>query len=66
MPLSKPEIQAMIDEADAVADKHLKERCGSAKIEAKQLSDKIVEWLQTKPVSNALAICLAIAIILID
>ena len=56
----------MIADANATADKHLEDRYNSAKVEAKQLSDKIVEWLQNKPVSNALAICLAIAIIIID
>lgn len=66
MPLSKEEVQAMIDEANATADKHLEDRYHSAKVEAKQLSDKVVDWLQNKPVSNALAILLALAIILID
>ena len=66
MPLSKAEIKAMIDEANATADKHLENKYQSAKVEAKQLSDTIVEWLQNKPVSNALAILLALAIILID
>jgi hypothetical protein len=56
----------MIDEANATADKYLEDRYYRAKVEANQLSDTIVEWLQNKPVSNALAICLAIAIILID
>ena len=37
-----------------------------AKVEAKQLSDKVVEWLQAKPVSNGLAILLAVLIIIID
>jgi hypothetical protein len=66
MPLSKAEVQAMIDEANATADKHLEDRYHSAKVEAKQLSDKIVEWLQTKPVSNGVAILVAMLIIIID
>ena len=66
MPLSKAEVEAMIADANATADKHLEDRYQSAKVEAKQLSDKIVEWLQKKPVSNALAILLALAIIIID
>jgi hypothetical protein len=66
MPLNKAEVQAMIDEANATADNHLEDRYHSAKVEAKQLSDKVVDWLQNKPVSNALAILLALAIILID
>jgi len=66
MPLSKAEVQAMIDEANATADKHLEDRYHSAKVEAKQLSDKIVEWLQAKPVSNGVAILVAMLIIIID
>ena len=66
MPVSKAEVEAMIADANATADKYLEDRYYRAKVEANQLSDTIVEWLQNKPVSNALAICLAIAIILID
>lgn len=66
MPVSKEEVEAMIADANATADKHLEDRYNSAKVEAKQLSDKVVDWLQTKPVSNGLAILLALIIIIID
>lgn len=66
MPVNKEEIEAMIADANATADKHLQARYNSAKVEAKQLSDKVVEWLQAKPVSNGLAILLAVLIIIID
>lgn len=66
MTVSKEEVEAMIADANATADKHLEDRYYSAKVEAKQLSDKVVDWLQTKPVSNGLAILLALIIIIID
>ena len=66
MPVSKAEVEAMIADANATADKHLDDRYHSAKVEAKQLSDKIVDWLQTKPVSNGVAILVAMLIIIID
>lgn len=66
MPVSKEEVEAMIADANATADKHLEDRYHSAKVEAKQLSYKVVRWLRNKPVSNALAILLALAIIIID
>ena len=64
--INKEEIEAIIADANATADKHLQARYNSAKVEAKQLSDKVVEWLQAKPVSNGLAILLAVLIIIID
>jgi|DEB0MinimDraft_12_1074336.scaffolds.fasta_scaffold58085_5 hypothetical protein len=66
MSVSKAEVEAMIADANATADKHLDDRYHSAKVEAKQLSDKIVDWLQTKPVSNGVAILVAMLIIIID
>ena len=51
MPVSKEEVEAMIADANATADKHLEDRYNSAKVEAKQLSDKVVEWLQAKPIT---------------
>ena len=57
MPVSKEEVEAMIADANATADKHLEDKYSSA---------KVVEWLQAKPVSNGLAILLSLIIIIID
>lgn len=78
MPVSKAEVEAMIADANATADKSLgKKKSLGKRIEwaveerlyqllGDEPYERIRDWLFVVPVSNGLAILLALIIIIID